>query len=57
MSVEKLPSNSDPRYQPSTNTVRPDVGKSAAEGKAAGDRGNAAFKGGMNPGPRPIPKP
>ncbi len=48
MANDKIPNHSNPGLRSPTNSVRPDVGKTAGEGKAAGDAGNAAFNRGLN---------
>jgi hypothetical protein len=47
MAVEKLPTSGQRSTDSSTNSVRPDVGKTAREGSAQGDAGNRAFREGF----------
>jgi hypothetical protein len=44
MAKEKMPTAGNPALNPSTNSVRPDFGKTAREGSVAGDRANAGNK-------------
>lgn len=55
MGIEKLPSNSDPDYRATTNSVPVAVGTTAAEGRRQAEAGQAAFDAALRPRPRPIP--